>query len=251
MIGMDKILKYTLITLCASFLLSCKSSDKMENFSDKDLRFSMSKGVCFGSCPVYELKIYHGGYATLLGEKNIDRIGLYEKKITKDEFKKIAKAFSKLNFESYPTEFKSNIPDLPSISIGYHNGKTFKTVKGKEDRPEDLMQAQFLLEKIVDNKEWNFVKGMEEITSTKKPEPSFIYNEIIIEPKRGLLLPKWMDAHSEYGVRMIKKIAPALDYYLITFDTKKIDPQVFIAMLQKDRDILSAEFNKRTTQRQN
>ncbi len=246
---MNKFLKYCFILFFAGLFASCKSPKKMNNFTDKDLRFSMSKGVCFGSCPVYELKIYHGGYATFLGRQNTEKLGLFEKMLLKDDFKKIIKAFDKIDFDLYPSQFKSNIPDLPTIKIGYHNGENFRIVAGKEDRPEELMQVQFLLEKIVDNKQWQFIKSLEEINQNKKPEPLFIYNEIIIEPQKGLLLPKWLKSQKKYGVRLIKKIAPTLDYYLIEFDTKKIDPNKFIKMLHADRDIKSAEFNKKMTQR--
>lgn len=237
-----------LLIVCCTFF-SCKSSKEINNFTERDLRFSMSKGVCFGACPEYELKIYHGGYATFLGKSNTKRIGLYDKTLDKDDYKKVIETFKKLDFNSFPNEFKSNIPDLPLIKIGYHNGKEFRIVAGKEDRPEDLMQAQFLLEKIVDNKQWNFVKSIEELNKNKKAEPAFIYNEVIIEPKQGLLLPKWLESQNKFGVRLVKKIAPTLNYYLIAFDTKKIDPKEFINLLQKDENIKSAEFNKKTTQR--
>lgn len=243
------IFKLQYILLFCFFLIACKSSKKMSDFKEKDLRFSMSKGVCFGSCPVFELKIYHGGYATLLGKQNTDKIGLYDKQLTKKAYKNIVKAFENLDFDSYPSQFESRIPDLPNIEIGYHNGKIFRIVSGKEDRPEDLMQAQFLLEKVVDNKDWNFVKSDKELNQNSKPESSFIYNEIIIEPKKGLLMSKWLESQRKFGVRLVKKIAPALNYYLIEFDPKKIDPKEFISKLQKGKDIKSAEFNKRTSPR--
>lgn len=247
---MGRLQYYSFVFFSIILFSGCKSTKETSTFTDKDLRVSMSKGVCFGSCPVYELKIYHGGYTTFFGKQNTDRIGMYDKKLDKGDYNKIIKAFKKTDFESYPDQFKSNIPDLPNIKIGFHNGEKFRVVSGKEDRPEDLMQVQFLLEKIVDNKEWNFVKALEEIEGhSKKPESSFIYNEVIIEPKKGLLLTKWLESHSKFGVRLVKKIAPALDYYLIEFDAKKIDPKKFISMLHKDTDIKSAEFNKRTTQR--
>lgn len=246
---MNKFFKYFFFIFLGFFIVGCKSAKKMDNFTDKDLRFSMSKGVCFGTCPVYELKIYHGGYATFVGKQNTDRIGMFDKELSKKDYKKVVKIFEKMDFDSYPSQFKTRIPDLPTIQIGYHNGEQFRIVTGKEDRPEDLMQAQFLLEKIVDNHQWNFVKSLEELNKNTKPEPSFIYNEIIIEPKKGLLLPRWLKSKNEYGVRLVKKIAPALNYYLIEFDTQKINPNKFIDMLYKDKDIKSAEFNKKMTQR--
>lgn len=235
-----------LITFCA---ISCNNALQNNNYKDNDLRFSLKKGACFGQCPVFELKIYHNRYSVLIGEMNSDKIGQYDKTLSKEDFTKIEKAFKSLDFDSFPDQFKSNIQDLPLIEIGYHNGKEFRIVAGKEDRPEDLMQVQFLLEKVVDNKEWNFVKSLDEINKDKAPEPVFIYNEIIIEPKKGLLLPKWIESYNKYGVRIINKVAPTLDYYLIGFDSKKIAPKDFIELLYKDSDIKSAEFNKKTSLR--
>ena len=246
---MNIYIKHTLIVLIACFLTNCKSSKEIKTYQDKDLRFTLSKGVCFGTCPVFELKIYHGGYTTFLGEQNTSKMGLYDKMLSSKEFKNIENAFQKLDFNNYPDEFKSRIPDLPMIKIGYHNGKEYRVVSGKEDRPEDLMQVQFLLEKIVDNNQWNFVKGLEEINKDLSPEPSYIYNEIIIEPKKGLLLPKWIESNSQFGARLIKKLAPGVDYYLIGFDTKKVDPKEFLSILHKDSNIKSAEFNKKTSPR--
>lgn len=246
---MYKSLSLVLFTLLVGSILSCKSTKEIKNFTEQDLRFSLSKGVCFGSCPVYELKIYHGGYATLQGEQNIDKLGLFERTLPKDVYKKLVKTFKELEFDTYPNTFPSRIPDLPTIKIGYHNGKAFKIVSGKEDRPEELMQAQFLMEKIVDSKKWTLVKSLKEINKAKKAAPSYIYNEIIIEPKKGLLLTKWLESQSAYGVRLVKKIAPAMNYYLIEFDTAKIPPKKFLSMLHADKDIKSAEFNKQGTQR--
>ena len=246
---MNLYIKHTFIILLALFLTNCKSAKEVKTFTDKDVRFSLSKGVCFGKCPVFELKIYHGGYTTFIGEQNTEKIGLYDKTLSSKEYKNLIKAFKDLDFAKYPDQFESRIPDLPMINIGCHDGKQYRVVSGKEDRPEDLMQVQFLLEKIVDNSNWNFVKSLKEVNKDILPEPSYIFNEIIIEPKKGLLLPKWLESNSKYGVRLIKKIAPGLDYYLIGFDTKKVDPKVFLNMLHKDPNIKSAEFNKNISPR--
>ena len=94
------------------------------------------------------------------------------------------------------------------------------------------------------------VKSLNELKASSKKEPSFIYSEVIIEPKKGLLLGKWLETKKEYGARLVKKLAPSLDYYLIEYDTSKIDPNKFLQMLQSDTNIKSAEFNKKTTQRE-
>ena len=247
---MGQLLKISCIVITMISVLSCKSTKKAQNFDEKELRFSLSKGVCFGTCPVYELKVYHGGMAVFVGLQNTPKLGEWEKKLEKEDYKKLEEAFEKTDFANYPSEFKSRIPDFPMVSIGYHDGNEFRIVSGKEDRPDALMQAQFVLEKIVDNNnDWKLIKNLKALRESRKSEPSFIYEEVIIEIKKGLLLGKWIEKNSQYGVRLIKKIAPNLDYYLIGYDTSRITPNKFLKLLQDDGDIINAEFNKKTEQR--
>ena len=86
---MNIYIKHTFIILIVCFLTNCKSSKEVKTFNSKDIIFSLSKGVCFGTCPVFELKIYNGGYTTLLGEQNTEKLGLYEKVLSPNEYKNI------------------------------------------------------------------------------------------------------------------------------------------------------------------
>ncbi len=228
---------------------SCKSNKMHTNIANDDVRFSLSKGSCFGRCPVYTMEIYQNKRVTFLGKSNTARLGLYEKYISEKSFNLLAEAFYDSDFESYPEQFKSNIPDLPTIKIGYNNGKKMKIVVGREDRPKDLQRLQILLEKIVDSQDWTLLEAPQELDHSQKPKTYMIYDEVIIEPRPGLKIPVWLQSYEDIGVRMIKKIAPALNYYLITYDKKLISSDDFMKMMKSDKDIETVEFNKKTTQR--
>ena len=89
----------------------------------------------------------------------------------------------------------------------------------------------------------------QEIDNNRKPEVVLIKEEVIIEPDSGLLLAKWIEAHNGIGVRLIKRIAPGLNYYLITYDSSKISGENFLQLLKEDAQIKTAEFNKKTARR--
>jgi hypothetical protein len=228
---------------------SCKSNKSMKNIDKDEVKFSLKKSACFGKCPTYKLTINHGGYATFEGVANIDKLGIYGKQISKDQFKLLKKAFENSNFETYPTKFQSQIADLPTNTIGFHNGKSFKEISGKEERPEQVMQLQFLLEKVADSGNWTLLQSQKEVDHSRKPEVVNIYSEVIIEPVPGTLIRGWLESMDKYGVRLIKKIAPTLNLYLITYDDATISAEEFLKVLKRDDSIKSAEFNKKTSKR--
>ena len=241
---------FSFLALSISLLaFSCKSKKQITNLDPKETRFSLAKGPCFGKCPMYTLDIDQSGYATLEGLSNIPTLGIHGKQLDKKQFEKLEEEFMKSNFESYPLEFKSQIPDLPTNTIGYHNGVEYREISGKEDRPEQVMQLQFLLEKIVDSGGWKLLQSIEEMDRNKKPEVVKIDDELIIEPIPGTHIAKWMESMTKYGVRLKKKIAPNLNLYLITYDTSRISSDEFLNVLKRDENIKSAEFNKKTQRR--
>ena len=238
------------LTLTVSILFqSCKSSKQAVVIPEGEAQFSLIKGACFGKCPVYELNVYPNGKATFHGMMNTDKQGLYTKTVSKDLFKKLKKGFGQSDFDQYPTTIESRIPDLPMVTVGYHNGDRYKEVAGREDRPEELMQLQFLLEKVIDSEGWEMAKSEEEMKKGQKPAPSVIYKEIIIETAPGLQMARWIESMDQYGVRLIKKLAPNLNMYLITYTHSSIKPKEMIKLLRAEEKIISAEFNQKTSKR--
>lgn len=238
------------LTFIVLFLFqSCKSSKQDIIIPEGEAQFSLVKGACFGSCPVYELKVYSNGKATYLGQMHTEMQGLYTKKVNKDLLKKIKKQFGKSVFDQYPKMIESRIPDLPMVTVGYHNGDQYMEVSGREDRPEELMQLQFLLEKVADSDGWILAKSEAEMKKGQKPAPSIIYKEIIIETAPGTQMARWIESMDQYGVRLIKKLAPNLNIYLITYTHSTITPQQMIKLLRAEEKIISAEFNQKVTKR--
>lgn len=244
-----KVYNILIIGLITLFAFSCKTNKKVTNLDKDEVRFSLSKSACFGKCPTYKLFINQNGYATLEGIANMDKLGVYGKQLSKDQLKALVSEFENSEFSQFLENYKSQMTDLPAIKIGYHDGTEFKTVSGKEDRPKELMQLQFSLEKIADSGGWTLLKSQEEIDKTKKPEVVNIVEEIIIEPNPGTHMAKWLESMDKYGVRLIKKIAPTLNYYLITYNKDNITGEEFLKVLQRDENIKSAEFNKKTSRR--
>lgn len=239
----------------SSLLFSaCKTTKPIEELTDADIRIKMSKGGCFGKCPIYSIEIYEGGYTKYYGEKHAEKLGIYDKQLSKESYKTIIKSFENADFFGYKDFYETKVPDAPSVSISYRNKDSeIKTIEGKLNRPKPIKELQVLIENIASSKDWNVIEKMEKEAKTEKEDGKVgkvIKSEIIIEPKSDIALTKWFSKKKElYGVRIINKIAPNLNLWLITYDEKMVDGDMLLQILQNDPHILNAEFNKKTTSR--
>jgi len=232
-------------------LSSCKAKQLVEQsdnqmmeaeIAEEDVAMSLRKGPCYGKCPVFEMTILGNGKATYEGKRFTDKLGTYEKQLSDAEYNTLLQAFRNSDFDTYPEAFKSMVPDLPLVVIGY-NGKT---VKGKEDRPEKLMALEKRMEMVANTEGWTLVEGadVDGVKPENKPEKDYIKEEILVQPNPGTNLPSWFREYkTKFGVRLVKKMGREDSLWLITFDSDKISADALLKIIKKDDRIKYANFN--------
>lgn len=241
---------FLLITISA---FACKTPKAVADLTENDIEFTFYRSGCFGKCPIYNLTVYNSGYAVLEKTRFMKDLGKFSRTLKKDELSSLKKAFKNSKFSSYKAEYESNIPDLPSITIGYAENGILKKVKGKDERPAKLMELQGKLEKLVDSEDWKLLEAYPDENATtesqeKQIDPT-IYEEIIIEPNSGVRLPKWFKDNEVYGIRLLTKISQEQNLWLITYNTMEYKPEQIMEIIKKDPSIKTAEFNKKLEQR--
>lgn len=245
-----------IIYILATFVMAISIISCGNKFATKakegEVEMSINKGMCFGKCPVYSLKVMKGGMAELSAKKFLPgKKGLYRKKLDKKTYSDLLQSFAESNFTQFPSDYKSMIPDLPLITLGYMAEDTLALVRGKEERPSNLMQLQYKMEKLAQSEGWDLIKeyAREEEYEKVEEEPVYIYSEIIILPKPGTMLPRFFKSYEEFGLRVLKRITPNQNYWLVTYDEGKVKPEKMLTMLKADEAIKEAEFNKETSTR--
>lgn len=230
---------------------SCKSKSKIQKVNNDTVKYYLYKGMCYGTCPSYELSIYEGGKAVFNGLRYTKREGEFTKYLSPATFSKLEQAFARSKFDTYKAEYESRIPDLPLIKVGYHNGVENKMVEGREDRPEAIMNLQKMLEDIADSDGWTASGGKlvddrnVKDDRTRKDDVNVISNEVMIEIDPDLFLPAWIKDRSKMGVKLLRQVSPNSNLYLISYDTDKVNPDSFMSMLRADDMIKNASFNKK------
>lgn len=245
---------YTLILAFAFFAVfqSCKTPKEFSELTKDDVLISMTTGACYGSCPIYTLSIYKGGFAHFDGERFTKKEGTWLKKINKKQFDSIVEAFEKSNYTSFQDEYESELADLPTISISYKS----KTVRGKDGRPAEVVDLQSMLYKIVKEEEGWKTYGQTEKSLEKEgmkkvmSKPQYNYKEIIVEPQKGHPLSRILAKYrTDYGLRLLKKISPNTNLWLVSYDKSKIEAKKMIEILKREEGIKTASFNLLTQDR--
>ena len=239
---------YTGWILSLFLIIGCKSKNAIPKVADDVVKYQLKKGVCFGQCPVYELNIYEGGLAEFYGERFTDKKGTFKKQLSEEQFKEIEQAFVDAEFFELEGDYGMDLVDLPTVSISHNNGKMEKSVAGKSQFPSEFIKLNNLLTEVAESGGWHAIQ-VQPIASdeadNRDASDQIIKDEVIIEPAEDLFLPIWIKDRSSYGVRLIKRVSPGVNLFVIGFDKNRISPDKFLKMLQADKDIVKAEFNKR------
>jgi hypothetical protein len=237
-------------------VVSCKTKAKIVGEVNNTV-FSLTKGQCDGLCSRYNIYVLEDLNIQYEGLENVDRYGLFQKKLTKQEYSTLVDAYAKAGFLQMKDQYSVDIVDFPLITMSYNNGKVMKKVEGRTERPKELLSLQQQLERLAtaSNGKWETIKEYPPnrtnvVTNQKYTKGDRIENQIIIKPKANVALGPWLRGQQKFGVSLVKKISDAGNLWLISYDIKKISPENMMAALKADTSIESAEFNMMVSPRE-
>lgn len=252
---MNKYLFFTLILL----LSSCSTFKKVSKLKDKDIVISLSKSPCATKCSVYNVKLYKNGYFVYEGIANVEKYGLYAKKLSSSEMDKMKKEFDNNDFFGFDDQYPNPDPDMPTIVMVYNKDMKSKTITGGIDRPKKVLDLQRLLEALIRSDNFELLKSYDVKTTktltekegnTQEEEVTYVIdNEIVIEFNPNVFMSQWLQKYSQYQVQLVKRLGQNSPYWVITFNKTIIDSNDMLELIKQDTQVKSAEFNKKVTSR--
>lgn len=265
-------MKNHLLTIFSLFILSVSiQPNQLTAQNDgKAVIYYLSEGQCYGFCCVYDLEISIDGTATMEGQEHCDMRGRYAKTISNDMLSKIGKLFDSVNFEKLPNSYDSQLPDLPSVTIGIQRDGVRKMVTFKENRPDELRAIEEAMKTIAHSKDgWSPFKPERDVdggvretlsstTNTTPAEPSQDSelqnslvsdkenrNELIVTTSQGVDFHHWFESNSRrYGLTKKRIWAPNSDRWVISFDPNKHTLQEVETNIREDESVTIVVLDK-------
>jgi hypothetical protein len=238
---MKKPALWTSASMVVLFLLSgCRPPLSMVKTERLTKLAEMSKGNCYGRCPVYLLTIYDNGVMTYEGARYTDKMGLHIKRLSKPEIESLSWTFQRANLWQYENVYRSDYPDLPPVSITYYDGDRSKTILGKETRPEAVLELEGRLNELANSEGW---------TLRRAPDynlpPGTVANQLVVELRSDVNTEAWVAKYSRQEMKLLKKVWPSETKLLLQYNIKVIDPISMLDMVRQDTDVETAELNRK------
>lgn len=151
-----------LATACNSKKKTAKTTyNNFYNVADTTVVISQTKGYCFGTCPVYKLKIRANGTLELKAIDNLKlQNGDYTTTIPQSEIEALYAIALEVNYFGMQNEYDDQyIQDVPAtyISLMNNDTKQIKHIKDRWKAPAELKTLENAIHKLVEQLEWQSV----------------------------------------------------------------------------------------------
>lgn len=114
----------------------------------------LSRGVCFGFCPVYSLEVSGAGKATFMGERNVATMDTVTADVSRQQIVDLLRAFERARYREIPDRYGidkcHDATDLPSATTSLRYDGQSHTV----DHYHGCLRAPLVLdslEQAIDN----------------------------------------------------------------------------------------------------
>ena len=109
-----------------------------------------------GQCPTFKLFIYADGRAVYEGERNVTRIGTWERRLSTAEVSALRSRFERSGFWQLRARYDGNVMDVAGVYLSYSNGRRTKQVLNRdtENPPAAFQQLATALEALVSSGGW-------------------------------------------------------------------------------------------------
>lgn len=234
----------TLLTFFAFTLFSCASLHKGPDLSKQQKWVELSKGPCFGRCPVFTLTVYKNGWVSYKGENYTEKMGIFTRKLTRLEKEKLSAELFITNLKQYNDVYRSGNADLPTVTLTQFDGNSPKTVLGKDGRPEPVLKLEELLDKIASAGAWE-----QQETYYPGVPRNVIANQMLVQLHEGVDIQVWVRQYARFKMESKEQINAGNNYWLIQYDEKTNPPREMLTALKNDKSVVGVEFNRRTETR--
>lgn len=144
----------TLLTLALALIFGCQTSPEVKK--PASLLLSLSRGACFGACPVYGVEVMSDGLVRFKGERHVKVTEPVEVTLDAATLGQLTARLEQSAFSSWTDYVKPDTTDLPTVTLSF-KGKTLRHDRGDAKAPAALTKLEDDVDALLGTERW--VKG--------------------------------------------------------------------------------------------
>jgi len=121
-----------------------------------EVMITLHRGMCFGTCPVYDLKILGSGSVIFYGKNFVETEGMVKYQIETSDVQTLIDLFYEKDFFSLYDRYEDRVTDQPSTTTSFTVGNFTKSVYnyGYRVAPDTLIEIEHKIDQIANSEKY-------------------------------------------------------------------------------------------------
>ena len=238
---------HIMFVICMA-MISCKTHKQNQVAEEhKDVKkfvLKYDRSPCFGQCPVYTFYLLDDHTALVYAKANLmDSSGWYFARPDQESIVEILELIEPESWWLQDLKDEPVIADLPSVNLVYYHPKGVRNVSIQSRTSHAFEMVFGKLNHIVTESRW-------EPTGLRPDEiPEKELTNVIVHLDQDADILQWMKKFDAFGIRLIKRIAPNQQYYLVAKDADKGNANDFLQLIKRDPEVIDAQWDRKLEER--
>jgi len=123
------------------------------------LKLHYQRTACFGTCPIFLMKVYASGYATYEGTNFVENMGKFDGRVPAGAIESVVSTANGIGYFQMQNRYDAMVSDLPSVITEIADSEGIrKRVDNRYDGPKQLHDLYPILDHIIEATEWKPIK---------------------------------------------------------------------------------------------
>lgn len=201
------------------------------------------RGPCFGQCPVYAFYLLKDHTGLLYVHANLLEPGWYAASLDHESVNDLLMLLEPGNWWNEDLSDQPEIADLPSLNLTYLHQDGVRTIHVKSRYSQSQSTVFENLNHLVSESLWtpSDLRPLEMAQSSE--------TDVIVQLEKEVDIYEWMKKFENFGIELKKKISPNQQYYLVSKNPSMGNANDFLQLIKLDGDVVDAQWDKVTEQR--
>jgi hypothetical protein len=138
-----------IMVMLITLLISCSSVKENNKLTaNAALKIALKKGACFGTCPIYQIRLFEDRSVKYNGIRFVESQGTFEWYMDRSDFDKVTKLLKTKELKS-SREYNMRAQDLPLTSLSIYSNTSTIEIKHKGGITDELKERIKSIEYLI------------------------------------------------------------------------------------------------------